>query len=96
MLSDVPKDNTSTLELGKARSIVIDNEKDSIEDQQLERVQTTGVNLVYDQTEEEPELHARTYFALLAVFFLNVVQVVALQGPPAVVSNGTITSFEQY
>jgi len=43
-------------------------------------------NLVYDNDEEEPEIHARTYFALVAMFTLNLVQVLALQGPPAVVS----------
>ena len=48
---------------------------------------TKDANLVYDDNDEEPELHARTYFALLAMFFLNLVQVFALQGPPAVVRN---------
>ncbi|KAL2395177.1 hypothetical protein ABEF93_001442 [Exophiala dermatitidis] len=43
-------------------------------------------NLVYDEPDEEPELHARTYIALLSMFLLNMVQVVALQGPPAVLS----------
>lgn len=42
-------------------------------------------NLVYENSEEEPELHARTYLALSAMFLLNLVQVFALQGPPAVV-----------
>ena len=44
-------------------------------------------NLVYENSEEEPELHARTYLALASMFLLNYVQVVALQGPPAVVRN---------
>lgn len=43
-------------------------------------------NLVYDDNDTEPELHARTYVALSAMFLLNLVQVFALQGPPAVVS----------
>lgn len=42
-------------------------------------------NLVYENAEEEPELHARTYLALASMFLLNLVQVFALQGPPAVV-----------
>ena len=42
-------------------------------------------NLDYDDVEQEPELHARTYFALAAMFLLNLVQVLALQGAPAVV-----------
>ncbi|KAK5722045.1 hypothetical protein LTR17_014481 [Elasticomyces elasticus] len=43
-------------------------------------------NLTYDDFDEEPELHARTYVALAAMFMLNLVQVFALQGPPAVLS----------
>lgn len=44
-------------------------------------------NLCYDEEDQEPELHARTYVALFAMFILNGVQVLALQGPPAVVSD---------
>lgn len=43
-------------------------------------------NLVYDNVDEEPELHLRTYLALTSVILLNYVQVIALQSPPAVVS----------
>jgi hypothetical protein len=43
-------------------------------------------NLVYENDEEEPELHMRTYIALLAMFLLNYVLVFALNGPVAVVS----------
>lgn len=42
-------------------------------------------NMVYDNVDEEPELHARTYVAVGAIFILYLVQVMALQGPPAVV-----------
>jgi hypothetical protein len=62
------------------------DEKNHDEVKHLENVVTSSENLVYDDNDEEPELHARTYFALLAMFFLNLVQVFALQGPPAVVS----------
>jgi MFS family permease len=41
-------------------------------------------NLVYEE-DEEPELHAQTYFALAAMFLLNLVQVFGLLGPPTVV-----------
>ena len=41
-------------------------------------------NLVYEE-DEEPELHAQTYFALAAMFLLNLVQVFGLLGPPAAV-----------
>ena len=51
------------------------------------------VNLVYNHDDEEPELHARTYFAVVAMFLLNMVQVFALQGPPTVVSSGLGTQF---
>lgn len=51
----------------------------------LEDVGGNEGNLTYDDVDEEPELHARTYIALLAMFLLNLVQVFALQGPPAVV-----------
>lgn len=43
-------------------------------------------NLVYDDEEMEPEIHARTWIAVLAMSLLNMVQLIALQGPPAVVS----------
>jgi hypothetical protein len=62
------------------------NEKTSAEEQHLEQVSKSAADLVYDNDDEEPELHMRTYVALLAMFLLNLVQVFALQGPPAVVS----------
>ena len=61
------------------------DEKTLEEEKHLERVVTSSANLVYDDNDEEPELHARTYFALAAMFLLNLVQVLALQGPPSVV-----------
>lgn len=37
-----------------------------------------------EQADEEPEFHVRTWIALIAMFFFfNMVQVFALQGPPA-------------
>lgn len=53
------------------------------------RVEDTSVpehNLVYDEEDIEPEIHLRTWIAVGAMFLLNYVQVLALQGPPAVVS----------
>lgn len=35
--------------------------------------------------EQEPEFHIRTWFAVAAMFLLNLVQVFALTGPPVVV-----------
>jgi hypothetical protein len=53
---------------------------------QEDAVLTSSTNLIYLHEGEEPELHAWTYFAVAAMFLLNMVQVLALQGPPAVVS----------
>ncbi|KAB5576271.1 putative siderophore iron transporter [Coniochaeta sp. 2T2.1] len=46
----------------------------------------TKNNLVYDNAEEEPQLHLRTYVAFVALIVLNYVQIIALQGPPAVLT----------
>lgn len=43
-------------------------------------------NHSYDNEDEEPELHARTYIALAAMFLLNFIQAFALTGPPTVLS----------
>ena len=82
-----------------ARSSPADNndEKDAMsQEKHVERSDdmtsdSENDNLVYDDADDEPELHARTYIALAAMFVLNLVQVFALQGPPAVVS--TISRF---
>ena len=43
-------------------------------------------NLVYEDEEEEPELHFRTWIAVTSMVLLLSVQSLSLQGPPAVVS----------
>ncbi len=43
-------------------------------------------NLVYDNVDEEPVIHLRTWIALASMFIMNFVQTFALQGPPSVVS----------
>lgn len=70
--ADVAKQNMSAVETK--------DEKASI------RETATMDNLVYDKADVEPTFHARTYLALGSMFFLNMVQVFALQGPPLVVS----------
>lgn len=92
MSSDTAADGSVNSELAQKHSPV--DEKAFDEGKQLEHVVTSSENLVYDDDEEEPELHIRTYFALAAMFLLNLVQVLALQGPPAVVSKdrGEVTS----
>lgn len=53
--------------------------------QHLERADSPTGNLVYDEADEEPELHGRTFIAVAAMLLLNLIQVFALQGPPVVV-----------
>lgn len=60
------------------------SEKMSVEAKHVEETITEEGNLIYDG-EEEPEIHMRTWIALASMFILNLVQVFALQGPPAVV-----------
>ena len=68
------------------------DEKTNGEAKHLEDALTSSGNLVYDN-DEEPEIHARTYIALAAMFLLNMVQVLAFQGPPAVVRNDQEVNF---
>lgn len=49
------------------------------------------LDMEYDNDDQEPELHARTYVALAALFVLNYVQVFALNGPPSVVGHHSLT-----
>lgn len=54
--------------------------------QEVEHVdQRNDGNLLFEEEEVEPELHARTWIALAAMHLLVFTQVLALQGPPAVV-----------
>ena len=48
-------------------------------------------NLAYNIVDEEPEIHLQTYIAVAAMLFLNYVQIIALQGPPVVVSGVPVT-----
>ncbi len=57
------------------------------ESKDLEKWDTLPGNLVYDEVDEEPELHARTYGAMAALLMLNLVILFALQGPPSFVSH---------
>ncbi|OKL59548.1 hypothetical protein UA08_05366 [Talaromyces atroroseus] len=43
-------------------------------------------DLVYDNVDEEPVIHLRTWIALASMFLMNFVQTFALQGPPSVLS----------
>ena len=76
----------------KSTALEIETTTSSVEKRQQD-VSPTPCNFVYNDADEVPELHARTYFALAAMFFLNLVQVLALQGPPAVVRNEHTSRF---
>lgn len=66
----------------------VDEKQDfSMKEKHLENSPEEAKNLSYNDDEEEPEIHMRTWVALGAMWLLNYVQVVALQGPPAVVRN---------
>ncbi|KAJ9602510.1 hypothetical protein H2200_013053 [Cladophialophora chaetospira] len=54
------------------------------EGEHVEAVSEPASNLSYDEDEVKPELHARTFLALAAMWLLNLVQLFAIQGPPAV------------
>ena len=84
MPSEITGEKVANSEIGQVPSPPLEKRLD--EEQQIGHVKTSSLNLVYNDDEEEPEIHARTWIALAAMFLLNFVQVVALQGPPAVVS----------
>jgi len=48
-------------------------------------------SLTYDYVDVEPDIHWRTYVALVTMFLLNYVAVISLQAPPAVVSLRTLS-----
>ncbi|KAK6837344.1 hypothetical protein RU639_001133 [Aspergillus parasiticus] len=69
-----------------ARPYSSSDDKTSAAAEHLEDIgQVTRVNFTYE-VDEEPEIHARTWFALAAMFLLNMVQVFGLLGPPAALS----------
>ncbi|CAL5865899.1 uncharacterized protein PFLUO_LOCUS105 [Penicillium psychrofluorescens] len=58
-------------------------QKDTELDGEATHEEAVSGNLGYNDDELEPEIHARTYYALAAMVLLNMVLVLALQGPPA-------------
>lgn len=58
---------------------------DQLSQYKSEHVEITDENLHYENDEEEPELHARTYVAVFSVIVFTIAGLLALQGPPAVV-----------
>lgn len=57
-------------------------------------INSANDDFAHDEDGNEPELHARTYIALMAMFLLNMVQLFALQGPPAVVGFSHLLELE--
>ncbi|KAK4494709.1 hypothetical protein PRZ48_014065 [Zasmidium cellare] len=68
----------------KAQDHPTSNAEDASEAEYDRRMNNTEDDLVYDNADEEPELHVRTVVACVAMFLLNFVQLIALNGPPAV------------
>ncbi|OQV07087.1 hypothetical protein CLAIMM_11571 [Cladophialophora immunda] len=58
------------------------DEKSCPASQQVEILHSPETNLNYDEADQEPVLHARTWIALAAMVMLNMVQLIALNGPP--------------
>ena len=63
---------------------------DQVELQEQEYVEHSQDNLTFDEEGIEPALHARTWIALAAMHLLVFTQVLALQGPPAVVCDTSL------
>ena len=61
------------------------NEKDLSHESHVKCINTSTDDFIYDNIDEELELHARTYVAVGAVVIIYFIKVIALQGPPAVV-----------
>lgn len=93
MATDNTADRAASKELGTTVPVdtpSTDEKQDySANEKHLEQ-SPEQVNLSYNDDEEEPELHMRTWLALAAMWLLNYVQVVALQGPPAVVCDNIL------
>ncbi|KIW18439.1 hypothetical protein PV08_02727 [Exophiala spinifera] len=84
------KDAADTLEASQyiedSSSNIIGKEQTQ-EEVHVENVATDyDLNLHYDEVDEEPELHMRTYIAIAAIWLMNLAQTIAIQGPPAVIT----------
>lgn len=73
----------SRLEATLPSKPIMDDQTESVK---VENVGASQDDLTYSG-DVEPELHLQTWIAVAAMFMLNFVQVFALTGPPAVVSD---------
>lgn len=65
-------------------------EKASIPGEQIEDVEAETENLRYEDTDHEPKLHFKTWIALVTMWIYNLVIVLALNSPAAVVGKKVI------
>lgn len=67
-----------------------DGDVDAINAKHLETLQLETIDkpedYEYTDVDKAPELHMRTYIALASMLMLNMAQLLALQGPPAMVT----------
>lgn len=81
-----PGDRHSTREISQEPAKPAQMEEKGIPaEERVEEVKQSETNITYNEVDEEPSIHVRTYIALAAMFMLNLVQLVALQGPPTFV-----------
>lgn len=74
----------------------IDHDAKVPSDQHAEHVGTTSDgNLHYENDEEEPDIHLRTYVAVGSVIVFTFAGLLSLQGPPAVVRTRVPFPFEE-
>ena len=64
----------------QSRPKPVDKEKAETHADHVDHVPEVATNLVYGDNDEEPELYLRSYFALAAMFLLNLVQTFAMYG----------------
>lgn len=67
-----------------------DGDVDAVNAKHFETLQLDTIEKLqgyeYTDIDEAPELHMRTYIALASMLMLNMAQLLALQGPPAMVT----------
>lgn len=86
LMSLNPEDKHPTREISQEPATPAQMEEKGIPtEDRVEEVKQPESNITYNEVDEEPSLHVRTYIALAAMFMLNLVQLVALQGPPTFV-----------
>lgn len=80
-------DETRAQDAGAGIAALRETETKGLPTSELEHAENNpdGLQNSTFDVDVEPKLHVRTYIALAAMVLLNYIQVLALQGPPAVV-----------